>query len=142
MPESHQRRNCFHTEFHLPNAAGKSRHGAPVRQIQSMPSSLSRWFLGGRPPREEAVVRKGAKITHSSSVISPPIIVDLKFTKRPVKIDRKSVNGIPRREKATKRIPDQELRFFSESDAVLFDSGGFCEVARHRACRALLARPH
>jgi len=38
------------------------------------------------------VVRKGAKIAHSSSVISPRIIVGLKFTKRPVKIDRKSVN--------------------------------------------------
>jgi hypothetical protein len=32
----------------LPNTAGKSRHGAPVRQIQSMPSNLCRWFLGGR----------------------------------------------------------------------------------------------
>ena len=68
-PDSHQRRNCFHTEFHLPNAAGKSRHGAPVRQIQSMPSSLCRWFKGGRPPRDEAVIRNGAKIAHSSSVM-------------------------------------------------------------------------
>jgi hypothetical protein len=32
------------------------------------------------------------KIAHSSSVISPRIIVGLDFTKRPVKIDRKSVN--------------------------------------------------
>ena len=83
---------CFHTEFHLPNAAGKSRHGAPVRQIQSMPSSLCRWFMGGRPPRDEAVIRNGAKIAHSSSVISPRIIVSLTFPKRPVKIHRKSVN--------------------------------------------------
>jgi len=86
------RRNCFHTEFHLPNAAGKSRHGAPVRQIQSIPSSLCRWFTGGRPPREEAVVRNGAKIAHSSSVISPRITVDLKFTKRPVKIDCRPIS--------------------------------------------------
>jgi hypothetical protein len=57
-----------------------------------MPSNLCRWFLGGRPPREEDVVSKGAKITHSSSVISPRITVSLEFTKRPVKIDRKSVN--------------------------------------------------
>jgi hypothetical protein len=91
-PDSHQRRNCFHTEFHLPNTAGKSRHGAPVRQIQSMPSNLCRWFLGGRPPREQGVVSKGAKIAHSSSVISPRITVGLEFTKRLVKIDRKSVN--------------------------------------------------
>jgi hypothetical protein len=27
-----------------------------------MPSNLCRWFLGGRPPREEGVVSKGAKI--------------------------------------------------------------------------------
>jgi hypothetical protein len=91
-PDSHQRRNCFHTEFHLPNAAGKSRHGAPVRQIQSMPSNLCRWFLGGRPPREEGMVSKGAKIAHSSSVISPRIIVGLGFAKRPIKIHRKSLN--------------------------------------------------
>jgi hypothetical protein len=76
----------------LPNAAGKSRYGAPVLQIQSMPSSLCRWFMGGRPPRDEAVIGNGAKIAHSSSVISPRIIVGLKFPKRPVKIDRKSVN--------------------------------------------------
>jgi hypothetical protein len=48
--------------------------------------------LGGRPPREEGVVSKGAKIAHSSSVISPRIIAGLKFIKRPVKIDRRSVN--------------------------------------------------
>jgi hypothetical protein len=57
-----------------------------------MPSSLCRWFKGGRPPRDEAVIRNGAKIAHSSSVISPRIIVGLKFPNRPVKIDRKSVN--------------------------------------------------
>jgi hypothetical protein len=79
----------------LPNAAGKSRHGAPVRQIQSTPSNLYRWFLGGRPPREEGVVSKDAKIAHSSSVISPRITVGLEFTKRPIKIDRGSVDGIP-----------------------------------------------
>ena len=92
MPAPHQRRTCFHTEFHLPNAAGKSQHGAPVRQIQSMPSSRCRWLLGGRPPREQGVIRHGAKIAHSSSVISPRITVGLEFTKRPIKIDRKSVN--------------------------------------------------
>jgi len=76
----------------LPNAAGKSRHGAPVRLIQSMPSSLCRWFMGGRPPRDEAVIRNGAKIAHSSTVISPRIIVGLEFAKRPIKIHRKSLN--------------------------------------------------
>jgi hypothetical protein len=76
----------------LPNTAGKSRHGAPVRQIQSMPSNLCRWFLGGRPPHEEAAVSKGAKIAHSSSVISPRITVSLEFAKRPVKIDRELGN--------------------------------------------------
>jgi hypothetical protein len=57
-----------------------------------MPSSLCRWFKGGRPPRDEAVITNGAKIAHSSSVISPRIIVGLAFAKRPVKIDRKSIN--------------------------------------------------
>src|SRR6202030_3568385 len=54
-----QRRHCFHPEFHLPNTAGKSRHGAPVRQIQSMPSNLCRWFLGGRPPSEQGGSQQG-----------------------------------------------------------------------------------
>jgi hypothetical protein len=76
----------------LPNAGGKSRYGAPVRQIQSMPSSLCRWFFGGRPPRKEGIVSKGAKIAHSSSLISPRITVGLEFTKRPVKIDREPIN--------------------------------------------------
>jgi len=44
--------------------------------------------LGWTPPREEGVVRKGEKIAHSSSVISPRITVGLEFVKRPVKIDR------------------------------------------------------
>jgi hypothetical protein len=57
-----------------------------------MPSNLCRWFLGGRPPREEGMVSKGAKIAHSSSVISPRIIVGLGFAKRPIKIHRKSLN--------------------------------------------------
>jgi hypothetical protein len=57
-----------------------------------MPSNLCRWFLGGRPPREAGVVSKGAKIAHSSSLISPRITISLEFTKRPVKIDRKALN--------------------------------------------------
>jgi hypothetical protein len=48
--------------------------------------------MGGRPPREEGIVSKGAKIAHSSSVISPRITIGLEFTKRPVEIDRESVN--------------------------------------------------
>jgi hypothetical protein len=38
------------------------------------------------------LVSEGAKIAHSSSVISPRITVGLEVAKRPVKIDRKSVN--------------------------------------------------
>jgi hypothetical protein len=76
----------------MANEALKPRHGVPVRQIQSMPSSLWRWFLGGRPPREEGVVRKGAKIAHSLSLISPRITVGLEFAKRPVRDHSKSVS--------------------------------------------------
>ena len=106
---SHQRRNCFHTEFHLPNPAGKSRHGAPVRHIQRMPFNLCRWFFGGRPPREEGAVSKGAKNAHSSSVISPRITVGLELTKRPVKIDGKVGQLNLSTQKETKRIPGLKL---------------------------------
>jgi hypothetical protein len=37
-----QRRNRLNTELDLPNAAGKSRHGAPVRAIQNTASRNSR----------------------------------------------------------------------------------------------------
>ena len=73
-PERHQRRNCRQTEFHLPNWSGRSRHGAPVRQIQSAPSKVRRWFFGGRPDR---AVRNATTIAHSPSVIEPRITVDL-----------------------------------------------------------------
>jgi hypothetical protein len=51
------------------SSATHSRHGAPVRQIQNTPSNTRRWLAGGRPPRNEAVVRKGPTTAHSSSVI-------------------------------------------------------------------------
>ena len=70
-PERHQRRYCRQTEFQLPNWSGRSRHGAPVRQTQSAPSNTRRWFSGGRPPRDEGVVRKGATRPHSLSVNRP-----------------------------------------------------------------------
>ncbi len=41
-PESAQRRNCFHTEFQLPNSGGRSRHGEPVRMTQKTPSRTRR----------------------------------------------------------------------------------------------------
>jgi hypothetical protein len=77
-PERHQRRNCRQTEFQLPNVSGRSRHGAPVRLIQSTPSSTRRWSAGGRPPVADGVVRNGATIAHSSSVMRPRITANLR----------------------------------------------------------------
>ena len=68
-PDWHQRRNCRQTEFQLPNASGRSRHGAHVRQIHSIASTARRRLAAGRPPRGEEFVRKDATIAHSSSVI-------------------------------------------------------------------------
>lgn len=48
MPEVVQRRNWRWTEFHFPSSSGRSRHGAPVRVIQKMPSSVRRWSFGGK----------------------------------------------------------------------------------------------
>lgn len=43
------RRNRLNTEFHLPKSAGKSRHGQPVRTIQSPASTKSRGLGSVRP---------------------------------------------------------------------------------------------
>jgi hypothetical protein len=75
MPMSAQRRNCRKTEFQLPNSAGRSRHGAPVRMIQKMASSTLRWLRGGRPPPQ---TMKGSKYAHSSSLIRPRITAALR----------------------------------------------------------------
>ena len=76
-PDTHQRRNCRQIEFQLPKVSGRSRHGAPVRLIQNTPSNTRRWLAGGRPPRNEGMIRKGATIAHSSSVIKPRITANL-----------------------------------------------------------------
>ena len=41
--------NTSHTVAHGPKTSGKSRHGAPVLRIQSMPSRTCRRSRGGRP---------------------------------------------------------------------------------------------
>jgi hypothetical protein len=69
-PLSAHRRNCRKIEFQLPNSAGRSHHGAPVRINQNTASSTRRWLRGGRPRRR---IRNGSKYAHSSSVISPRI---------------------------------------------------------------------
>ena len=46
---SAQRRKRRNTEFHSPNSAGRSRHGAPVRAIQRTASRKSRLSLAVRP---------------------------------------------------------------------------------------------
>ena len=51
-PVATQRRNRRYTVSHLPNTSGKSRQGAPVLQIQIIPSNdmrLSLPFLPGLP---------------------------------------------------------------------------------------------
>ena len=110
-PDRHQRRNCRQIEFQLPNASGRSRHGAPVRLIQNTPSNTRRWLAGGRPPRNEGMIRKGAMIAHSSSVIKPRITANLHA-------ERSASNHIARRrgnapqKKDQMRIPMGLGRFF------------------------------
>ena len=47
-PASVQRRNCRSTLDHLSNSSGRSRHGAPIRAIQKIPSRTRRWVVGLR----------------------------------------------------------------------------------------------
>ena len=48
------------TVFHLPKRSGKSRHGAPVRAIHTMPSSTRRLSSEGRQARPRSGGRNGA----------------------------------------------------------------------------------
>lgn len=77
-----QRRNWRNIEFQLPNSAGRSRHGAPVRPIRKMASSTRRWLRASLPPRPQAGSTKGPKKDHSSSVSSPRINADLRARDR------------------------------------------------------------
>ena len=53
-----------------PKRSGKSRQGAPVRRIQTMPFHIFRGSLAGRPVRAAALGNKGPTKRHCSSVIS------------------------------------------------------------------------
>ena len=110
-PDSHQRRNCRQIEFQLPNASGRSRHGAPVRQIHRIPSHTRRWFAGGRPPRNEGMVMKGPTIAHSSSVIKPRSTANL-HVKRPASNHTAWCRGNPPQKKDQIRISIGPGRFF------------------------------
>ena len=112
-PERHQRRNCLCTEFQLPNSSGMSRHGAPVRQTQSAPSSTRRWSEGGRPPREDGLVKKRWIIAHSSSLIRPRITANPSKPSSRCRITPFRVGGIHQLAKDTTRIADRLRRFFS-----------------------------
>lgn len=76
-PDAVQRRNWRNTEFQLPSWAGRSRHGAPVRAIQKMASSIRPWWRAGLPPSGLADTTKGSKKDPPSSVSSPRSNADL-----------------------------------------------------------------
>src|SRR5271165_7341678 len=69
-PLSAQRRKRFHTEPHLPNASGKSRHGVPARTIHSTASRNRRLSAAERPGSPSLPGSRGAILSHCASVRS------------------------------------------------------------------------
>jgi hypothetical protein len=77
VPSELQRLKCAYTVSHGPSSSGKSRHGAPARKIQQIPSNAFRAGMGGRPVGF-AFGNKSSITAHSSSdnpcraIVVPP----------------------------------------------------------------------
>ena len=67
-PLKANRRKRWKTEFHFPNASGRSRQGAPTRAIQSTPSMNSRLSAADRPGSPILPGKCGAMHDHCSSL--------------------------------------------------------------------------
>jgi hypothetical protein len=63
-----QREKRRKTEFHSPNSAGRSRHGAPARPSHRTPSTKRRLSSPGRPGSPFFPGRRGAIRSHCVSV--------------------------------------------------------------------------
>src|SRR5208283_3687796 len=74
-PLSAQRRKRFHTEPHLPNASGKSRHGVPARTIHSTASRNRRLSAAERPGSPSLAGSRGAIPSQCASVRSNRIVI-------------------------------------------------------------------
>jgi hypothetical protein len=57
-----------YTDFQGPYASGRSRHGAPVRKIQIIASTISRCGFALRPPVFVAFGSTRSTLFHSSSL--------------------------------------------------------------------------
>ena len=68
VPFKAHRRKRWKTEFQLPNAAGRSRHGDPVRAIHSTASRNSRLFSPDRPGSPGLPAHSGATRSHCPSL--------------------------------------------------------------------------
>src|SRR5262252_7762622 len=66
-PLSAHRRKRFHTEDQLPNAAGRSRHGAPARTIHNTASTNRRLSSPDRPGSPSLPGRRAAMRSHWAS---------------------------------------------------------------------------
>jgi hypothetical protein len=67
-PARAQRRNRWKTLFHLPNAAGRSRQGDPVRTRHSTASRNSRLSLPVAPGSDALPGSTGATFSHTASL--------------------------------------------------------------------------
>src|SRR5258708_30974276 len=71
-PFTAHRRKRFHTEPHLPNCSGRSRHGAPARTTHSTPSRNCRLSRPDRPGSPSLPGRSGAMRAHCPSLKTVP----------------------------------------------------------------------
>lgn len=67
-PFCDHRENLVYTDCHGPYALGRSRHGAPVRRIQIIPSTKGRCGFALRPPVFVTGGSSGNSFAHCSSL--------------------------------------------------------------------------
>src|SRR5271157_391123 len=79
-PLSAHRRKRFHTEDHLPNASGRSRHGAPARIIHNTASTNRRLSAPDRPGSPSLPGKRGAIRSHWASFSNKRIKAGLQFS--------------------------------------------------------------
>ena len=91
-PFNAHRRKRWKTEFHCPNATGRSRHGAPVRAIQSTASRKRRLSAPERPRSPGLPGSSGATRFHCASLNILRLKTALRF---PVSNQISHSKGIP-----------------------------------------------
>jgi hypothetical protein len=97
-PDDVQRLKWPYTVSHGPNSSGKSRHGAPLRHIQQIPSKTCRIGIGGRPVslgwgNKSAINAHCSSDTPCRAIDQPPCKESRRHHARPAKIAKDQIQN-------------------------------------------------